>query len=302
MGRFSSPYVFFSSCIMNKFIFIFPISLCLLNAKTFSQQELDKAIYKFQYDLEFQYDTLRNNNVRNDIVILQVGDLISKSYSYYTFQADSLKGTPDGDKLARQYRKKAISKAMATGVKLEKLPFMKGISPFVYKNYPQGQMTVTDNIDRINYKYTDELQSYDWQISDSTKTILGYTCQMAVSDFRGRRWIAWFAQDIPISDGPWKFSGLPGLIMEVYDSEKHFHFVLVGIAEGLDEPIVFSPVVIDYQSFGEYEETTRLDFLKGLARYWGMNAAIMNAELGRETFDESGSNVRHNDFMERDYR
>ena len=50
---------------------------------------------------------------------------------------------------------------------------------------------------------------------------------MAVSDFRGRRWTAWFAPDISISDGPWKFSGLPGLIMEAYDTENHYRFFIV---------------------------------------------------------------------------
>ena len=125
---------------------------------------------------------------------------------------------------------------------------------------------------------------------------------MAVSDFRGRTWIAWFASEIPISDGPWKFNGLPGLIMEVYDAKKHFHFSLVGIEQVDDEPIVFSPVVLGYKSYGRYERTTRLDFLRGLVRYLWNSSAIMNAELGRETFDESSNNSRSHDLIERDYR
>ena len=276
--------------------------MCVVNTIVFANQELDNANYKFYYKLEFQFDTLKKNDVRNDFIVLLVGNSYSKSFSYYSYKSDSLRNTPDGDLVARRARIEAMQKAKTRGDKLSILPFQRGITPYVYKSYLQNQMIITDNINTHHYKYKDELYAQTWQITDSTKTIMDYPCQMAVSDFRGRRWIAWFAHDIPISDGPWKFSGLPGLIMEVYDSEKHFHFTLVGIEEVDDEPIVFSPVVLSYNTYGEYEKTTRIDFLKGLARYHGNMISIMNVELGKDTFDESRSNVRHNDLMERDYR
>jgi len=273
----------------------------IVSSLTFAQEVLDKAQYKFQYEYSYHFDTLNKNDVRNDLIILQVGQTVSKSYSYHTFRSDSLRATPDGGRVFQESFFKVTREQMARGERPIP-PFAKRMRTRVYKNYPQGQMTVTDAIDANYYKYIDKLHSQTWQITDSTKTILDYPCQMAVSDFRGRRWIAWFAHDIPISDGPWKFSGLPGLIMEVYDSEKHFHFTLVGIEQVDNEPIVFSPVVLSYGTFGEYEKTTRIDFLRGLARYHGNMISIMNVELGKDIFDESRSNVRHNDLMERDYR
>jgi GLPGLI family protein len=65
--------------------------------------------------------------------------------------------------------------------------------------------------------------SWDWELHDETKSIANFLCQKATTHFRGRIYTAWFAQDIPVKFGPWKFHGLPGLILEVYDENYYFH-------------------------------------------------------------------------------
>ncbi len=269
-------------------------------SQTFAQEELDKAQYRFYYDYAWEFDTLTLNDTREDLIILQVGKNISKSYSYHTFRSDSLRATPDGKKVIRESINKVVREQMATGERLDP-PYRRRMGTMVYKNHPEGEMTVTDAISGSYYIYTDELHSQNWQITDSTKTILDYTCQKAISDFRGRRWIAWFAHDIPISDGPWKFSGLPGLIMEVFDTEKHFQFTIVAIEQVENDPIVFSPVVLEYGIFGKHEETSRIAFLRGFFRYIHNVAEITNAELGHDIFDTSSSGRQQRDFLERDY-
>ena len=62
--------------------------------------------------------------------------------------------------------------------------------------------------------------NWNWKIEDETKKIGGYNCKKATTRFRGWNYVAWFAPEIPVSYGPWKFHGLPGLILEVYDVEK----------------------------------------------------------------------------------
>jgi GLPGLI family protein len=66
----------------------------------------------------------------------------------------------------------------------------------------------------------DSLPSFNWVLHNDSKKIGRFECQKATADFRGRSYIAWFANDIPVSYGPWKFSGLGGLILEIYDTEK----------------------------------------------------------------------------------
>lgn len=78
-------------------------------------------------------------------------------------------------------------------------------------------------------KVVEEIE-FDWVISNTdTDTILGYHCMLATTQFRGRTYTAWFALDIPINDGPWKFHGLPGLILKVEDSKGIFTFNAIGL-------------------------------------------------------------------------
>ena len=61
---------------------------------------------------------------------------------------------------------------------------------------------------------------WNWKLLGEKKKIGKFNCQNASIEFRGRTFIAWFTTDIPVAFGPYKFKGLPGLILEVYDSEK----------------------------------------------------------------------------------
>lgn len=63
-----------------------------------------------------------------------------------------------------------------------------------------------------------------WQILKHKSKIFGYNAQKAKTYYGGRKWIAWFTTEVPINDGPYKFYGLPGLILNVYDEENNFIF------------------------------------------------------------------------------
>jgi len=79
------------------------------------------------------------------------------------------------------------------------------------------------------YTYSEPKPLMDWQIKKDTTTISGIVCQKATTSFGGRQWTAWFAPSVPISDGPYKFSGLPGLIFSIYDKEKYWVFELMRV-------------------------------------------------------------------------
>lgn len=61
---------------------------------------------------------------------------------------------------------------------------------------------------------------WKWHITEETKMIGRFNCQKATINFRGRDYIAWFTKDIPVPFGPWKFQGLSGLILDVYDKDQ----------------------------------------------------------------------------------
>ena len=216
----------------------------------YAQKKIDEAYLKCQYDYTYVVDTLSGKTAK-DWLVLQIGKNMSKCYSYYSMQVDSIFASPDRDVILRQQINAAI------GSKTE-WPH-KRMKAYVYKNYPQGKMTVTDGLLMQDYIYEDTLYAQNWVIQDSSKLILGHECQKAVCHYRGHCWTAWFAMDIPITDGPWKLCGLPGLIMEVTSEDNSHAFKLLGIEKVSKEPIVFSKT---YVGNNKFEKTTFEKFLK----------------------------------------
>lgn len=101
----------------------------------------------------------------------------------------------------------------------------------IYKNYPEGKLTETDYFDTQNWQYEEDWEKPEWEITDETKDIIGYQCFKATTDYRGRRWTAWFTPEIPVQDGPWKLCGLPGLILEAGDNHNEYHFITNGLKQ-----------------------------------------------------------------------
>ena len=253
---------------------------------------IDRAHMKCLYRYVYTFDTLKNE-LRDDLLILQIGKDVSKCYSYYTFQSDSLQRTPDGAKVWSELFRRAIEKDGIYG----DFPHVR-MSTYVYKNYPTGQMTITDRISSQGYRYVDSLHAQTWTMGDSTRQVLGYTCQQATADFRGRRWTAWFAMDIPVSDGPWKLGGLPGLILEAYDEGQQHVFTAVGLERVKDEPIIFN------QKDGHnrrFEPTNRLDFLRMERRFLMDSNSFIQMETGIDLLGDEPNRVMRYDLLERDY-
>ena len=253
---------------------------------------LDRAHMKCLYRYVYTFDTLKNE-LRDDLLILQIGKEVSKCYSYYTFQCDSLRRTPDGAKVWSELFRRAIEKDGIYG----DFPHVR-MSTYVYKNYPTGQMTITDRISSQGYCYVDSLHAQTWTMGDSTREVLGYTCQQATADFRGRRWTAWFTTDIPVSDGPWKLGGLPGLILEAYDEGQQHVFTAVGLERVKDEPIIFN------QQDGRnrrFEPTNRLDFLRMERRFLMDSNSFIQMETGIDLLGDEPNQVMRYDLLERDY-
>ena len=253
---------------------------------------IDRAHMKCLYRYVYTFDTLKNE-LRDDLLILQIGKEVSKCYSYYTFQCDSLQRTPDGAKVWSELFRRAIEKDGIYG----DFPHVR-MSTYVYKNYPTGQMTITDRISLQDYCYVDSLHTQTWTMGDSTREVLGYTCQQATADFRGRRWTAWFTTDIPISDGPWKLGGLPGLILEAYDEGKQHVFTAVGLERVKDELIIFNR---PFRGNHRFEQTNRLDFLRMERRSLMDSNSFIQMETGIDLLGDEPNQVMRYDLLERDY-
>ncbi|MDR4950801.1 GLPGLI family protein [Chryseobacterium sp. ES2] len=88
-----------------------------------------------------------------------------------------------------------------------------------------GKIYVTFKTSNEYFKY-EETNNINWQLTNDFKTIGKYKCQKAITKKYGRTWIAYFTKEIPFPFGPYKFSKLPGLILEVFDDKDDYHFTM----------------------------------------------------------------------------
>ncbi|MFW5803843.1 MAG: GLPGLI family protein [bacterium] len=112
-----------------------------------------------------------------------------------------------------------------------------------------------------NYLISEDIGLIDWEIIDESKIIQGLVCQKAVGWFRGRYYTVWFAPDIPVSFGPWKLNGLPGLIVFASDRESKVVLKLETIKTGDD---LFKNAVLSYPS--DIEKIELQDFIPQLIK------------------------------------
>lgn len=99
----------------------------------------------------------------------------------------------------------------------------------VWKNALQNTMEVYSVIVPNYYKYQEPCTLGEWNFVDSTATVCGYTCSMATINYGGRSWKAYYTNDIPAAFGPWKFGGLPGLILQIEDVSGAISFKAIQI-------------------------------------------------------------------------
>ncbi|SUB88404.1 GLPGLI family protein [Porphyromonas macacae] len=250
-------------------------------------QTLDSAYLKVAYTYEHTKKPPRPRP-STDQLILVVGKNISEFYSPLTFELDTLQSSSQGKELFF----KRFSESFDKGIILSRK-----YSRYIFKNYPQGAATVTDKINLDSYIYKDTFNDQAWSIEDSIKTVMDYECQKAVCEYRGRKWTAWFTTDIPVDNGPWLLGGLPGLILEAYDSEKLYFFTATGLEKVTGSPI---DIIVNPDMRG-YIKTTRKEFLKGREQYIKHPMAHVEAQFGIKIGDDTPNQEQYEpiEFLEK---
>ena len=104
--------------------------------------------------------------------------------------------------------------------------------------------------------YEEEVPALEWEMTGEHGTVASFDCQKAECDFRGRRWEAWFTPEIPVSEGPWKLKGLPGLILYARDTTGQYSFEAVSVTES-HEP--FYDYVYEHEDRTTYRRFKRYE-------------------------------------------
>lgn len=90
----------------------------------------------------------------------------------------------------------------------------------------------------LSVEYEEPLPQFEWELMETVDTVAGYACSSAKTTFRGREWTVWFTMEIPIGAGPWKFNGLPGLILKAQDDQMDYIWECQSITQARN-PIVY---------------------------------------------------------------
>ncbi len=210
--------------------------------------EIDTAEVTVYY--AFNADDIKDENTYIDLGWLQVGKQYAKYASYFMAHSDST------------YKAVLIKSGAAEGFPMQKNG---GKYPSYWSEYQYDEIFIKDgqlteyaimpmNLDRECCQYTEPVPKQQWTLKDEQQTIHGYRCQKAVCHWRGRDYVAWFTSEIPIQRGPWKFGGLPGLIVKISDAKKEYNFELVRLEQ--------TPRPIMQWNFSRFKKVKRLDMLK----------------------------------------
>lgn len=117
--------------------------------------------------------------------------------------------------------------------------------------------------------YTDTLHPMAWRLLPERRDISGLECHRAETRFRGRHYVAWYAPAIPLPHGPWKLGGLPGLIVEAYDEDRHLVFRLLSVDhdDSATDPMPPMPTagIGDYTAYQRYWQGTFRRLRRSLA-------------------------------------
>ena len=175
---------------------------------------------------------------------------------------------------------------------VHKLSFVVGLDQSAkwYQIYSVANDTLYDieNLDGKQMVYYDNVWP-NWTFTEEEQELAGYKCMKAQTLFRGRNYTAWFTPEISTNVGPWKFRGLPGLILAIYDDEKSFSWFATKIHRKSEDaehaPDIENTAKISFQEFVELQDLYRKEesnkvFLRAL----GKNAIITGGKTirGRE--------------------
>ena len=261
-------------------------------------KEYPRAEIKVGYTCHETFVRGSDGIIKRDIpFILLANKEQSKFYNTKTEFKDSLESTPQGKAISKQLRNDAIKRYSETKDESAMNAVVYQTFLYIFRSMPDNQMTVYDKAGSLEYGvYTEPLGEIQWEVSDSTKTVLGYDCVMATANYHGRDWTAWFAPDIPLQEGPWKLAGLPGLILEASESTGQHSFVATGLEASNQEIVPIYP----YQ---QYDKMSRIEMLRQLRNYRDNQNAINGAATGIQfgTDHIRTEEEAKIDFLETDY-
>lgn len=178
-----------------------------------------EAEYLVRYEVDFVLDSTDREDVKHEIHRLYTGATTSQYISEGLFYRDSI---------MKEIRNQPRGNWRAMRGTMENMPRSE-FNATVFKDVKNTEVWIQQNVAQDRFTYQEPEVPLQWEVTDDSKMIEQYMALKAITSFGGREYEAWFTLEVPILDGPYVFSGLPGLILELYDTEKDYHFNVTSI-------------------------------------------------------------------------
>lgn len=201
--------------------FLFSLSYC--NSQS--------SNYKIIYDYQYIRDTITEPKIyskKEAHILVKNGDLgLFKGYPSYSNDSNFVKSSKYGfsPEVTQENGQDILNEAFQ--VRKNDLPSISRIK--LTKNYKEKKFNLNlSSYLTYNYQFEGDMV-FDWEMTGKSDTLMGMVVFQATTQYGGRLYKAWYTPEIPISDGPYVFSGLPGLIVQVTDERYWYVFKLKSI-------------------------------------------------------------------------
>lgn len=182
------------------------------------ENNVDKFNWSAEYKLSYKLDS-NSNKLNSEYMILMFNENLSGFRSVSRYLRDSITATANFKSKARAERMAIYSK------------YPSNFEEYIVTNLENKNIVFT-TVANLNIptspKYNEKI-SPKWTIKKETKKIQNIQTTKAEINLFGRKWIAWFSNEHPFPFGPYKFFGLPGLILDMEDSTKSYHYELINL-------------------------------------------------------------------------
>jgi GLPGLI family protein len=232
------------------------IMALFITGSVFAQDFSGRATYKTHQKSSFKLDstTIATNPGIQEQMEAQMRKMFQKTFTLDFTKSESM--------YKEEQELDAPKGPSANGGAMVIVMDGNGGSDILYKNILENRTAHKTELMGKVFLIKDNLVAYDWELTGETKNIGNYTCYKAVYEredesieinmidgevkeekvIKKRTLVAWYTPDVPVSNGPNNYGGLPGLILEVNDG---------------DQTIVCSEIVLNPKEVKEIKEPTK---------------------------------------------
>ena len=283
---------------MKKLIAFFVFATIFVNAQN----------NRFIYEYKFVSDSTKKDVVASEMMFLDITKNSSKYYSREVYVQDSI-------------MRADLEKQMKAGVSnfnIKRNDAKGKVRYKVTKDYQKSKTYLNVRIGSDSYKVLED-RVLDWKILPEKEKIGNWEAQKATTEFGGRKWTAWFCEEIPLSDGPYKFKGLPGLIVKISDADNSHVMELKGSTkfaspteENMESAVTtkngaITKTVVVGDGFGSSKDEIEINREKYVKLFWEDRedpAKSIKMMQGREGVvmkfkDQNGNDMSMSDMIKR---